>query len=162
MIYLLTAIGLTTGGSSTVHIYKQRIHRTTQSKQYKEQHNNLWECGPCPVLASYTVAFALQVRKKHGKPQSGQENLSQGMNVIGTAIDQKPTGGDGSHGVDCRTAMWKERRNPHTMISKQQPQYYDESIWYYTGCPRRNGQTFGRVFLMLNYTDITQNTYIQS
>jgi len=30
-----------------------------------------------------------------------------------------------------------------------------------TGCPRRNGQNFGRVFLMLNYTDITQNTYIQ-
>ena len=33
---------------------------------------------------------------------------------------------------------------------------------YYTGCPRRNGQNFGRVFLMLNYTNITQNTYIQS
>jgi len=32
----------------------------------------------------------------------------------------------------------------------------------YTGCPRRNGQNFGRVFLMLNYTGITQNTYIQS
>ena len=32
----------------------------------------------------------------------------------------------------------------------------------YTGCPRTNGQNFGRVFLMLNYTDITQNTYIQS
>jgi len=31
----------------------------------------------------------------------------------------------------------------------------------YTGCPRRNGQNFGRVFLMLKYTDITQNTYIQ-
>jgi len=29
-------------------------------------------------------------------------------------------------------------------------------------CPRRNGQNFGRVFLTLNYTDITQNTYIQS
>ena len=32
----------------------------------------------------------------------------------------------------------------------------------YTGCPRRNVQNFGRVFLMLNYTDITQNTNIQS
>jgi len=39
MIYLLTAIGLSAGGSSTVHIYtqkntqndtKQTIHRTTQ------------------------------------------------------------------------------------------------------------------------------------
>jgi uncharacterized integral membrane protein len=30
LIYLLTAIGLTHGGSSTVHIYTQTIHRTTQ------------------------------------------------------------------------------------------------------------------------------------
>jgi len=27
---LLTAIGLTPGGSSTVHVYAQTIHRTTQ------------------------------------------------------------------------------------------------------------------------------------
>jgi len=32
MIYLLTAAGLTPGGSSTVHIYEQTIHRTTQWK----------------------------------------------------------------------------------------------------------------------------------
>jgi len=41
MIYLLTAIGLSPGGSSTVHIYTQTIHTTTQNKQYIEQHNNL-------------------------------------------------------------------------------------------------------------------------
>jgi len=35
-------------------------------------------------------------------------------------------------------------------------------MYVYTGCHRRNGPNFGRVFLMLNYTDITQNTYIQS
>jgi len=35
-------------------------------------------------------------------------------------------------------------------------------IYIYTGCPRRNVPNFGRVFLMLNYTDITQNTHIQS
>jgi 6-phosphofructokinase len=33
MIYFLTAIGLTPGGSSTVHIYTQTIHTTTQSTQ---------------------------------------------------------------------------------------------------------------------------------
>ena len=32
----------------------------------------------------------------------------------------------------------------------------------YTGCNRRNVRDFGRVFLRSNYTDITQNTYIQS
>jgi hypothetical protein len=41
MIYLLTAIGLPPGGSSTVHIYTQTIHRTTQKKQYIEQHKNV-------------------------------------------------------------------------------------------------------------------------
>jgi len=30
LIYLLTGIGLTPGGSSTVHIYTQTVHRTTQ------------------------------------------------------------------------------------------------------------------------------------
>ena len=35
-------------------------------------------------------------------------------------------------------------------------------IYIYTGCPRRNVPDFGRVFLMVKYTDITQNTYIQS
>ena len=35
--------------------------------------------------------------------------------------------------------------------------------WHlYTGWPRRNVSDFGRVFLMLKYTDKTQNTYIQS
>jgi hypothetical protein len=47
------------GGSSTVHICTQTVHRTTQL---------IWEeCGPCPAFASCTLAFALQLRKKHGK-----------------------------------------------------------------------------------------------
>jgi len=36
-IYLLTAAGLTPGGSSTVHIYTQTVHRTTQSTQRTTQ-----------------------------------------------------------------------------------------------------------------------------
>ena len=40
MIYLLTAIGLSPGGSGTVHIYTQTVHRTTQNNQYIEQHND--------------------------------------------------------------------------------------------------------------------------
>jgi len=66
-IYLLTAIGLTPGGSSTVHIYTQTVNRTTQL-------TNTEDCGPCPVFASYTGAFALQLRKKHGKTSVRMEN----------------------------------------------------------------------------------------
>ena len=36
------------------------------------------------------------------------------------------------------------------------------AAYAYTGCPRRNVPDFRRVFLRSNYTDITQNTYIQS
>jgi hypothetical protein len=32
------------------------------------------ECGPCPVFASYTLAIALQLRKKHGKTSVRMEN----------------------------------------------------------------------------------------
>jgi len=32
---------------------------------------------------------------------------------------------------------------------------------YIYRCPRRNVPDFGRVFLILKYTDITQNTYVQ-
>ena len=39
---------------------------------------------------------------------------------------------------------------------------YPIYIYIYTGCPRRNVPDFRRVFLMLKYTDITQNPYIQS
>jgi hypothetical protein len=39
---------------------------------------------------------------------------------------------------------------------------YRTSTMEYTGCNRRNGPDFRRVFLMLNYTEKPQNTYIQS
>jgi len=39
---------------------------------------------------------------------------------------------------------------------------HQEVYCVYTGCPRRNVPDFGRVFLMLKYTDITQNTYVKS
>ena len=38
---------------------KQTIQRTTQ--KYLE------ECGPCLVFAGFTLAFALQLRKRHGR-----------------------------------------------------------------------------------------------
>jgi len=71
MIYLLTAIGLSPVGRSTVHIYTQTIHRAIQNKQYIEQDNNFGRVRALPILASYTLAFALQPKKKHGKTQSG-------------------------------------------------------------------------------------------
>ena len=39
---------------------------------------------------------------------------------------------------------------------------YIVSIFQYTGCPGGNVPNFGRMFLRLKYTHITQNTYIRS
>jgi hypothetical protein len=72
---LVTVIGLSPGGSSTVHIYTQTINGTTQVTT--EQHkltNNVDDCGPCPIFASFILAFALQLRKSTEKPHSGYEN----------------------------------------------------------------------------------------
>jgi hypothetical protein len=52
------------------------VQYTFTHKQYTEYrerniHNNkkkkTGKCGPCSIFASYTLAFALQPRKKHGK-----------------------------------------------------------------------------------------------
>jgi hypothetical protein len=88
MVYLLTAVGLTPGGinavhiytqtpggSNTVQIYTQTIHRTKQLATFVGKlsgirtqlgQTNLEECWPCPMFVCYTLAFALQPRKKHG------------------------------------------------------------------------------------------------
>ena len=65
-----TAIGLSPRGSIRVHIYTQTVHRTTQIT------TNLDECGPCPVFANFTQAFALQLRRKHGKTSVGIRKTS--------------------------------------------------------------------------------------
>jgi len=52
MIYMLIVVGLPHGGRSTVHIYTQTIHRTTQltEKKYMEQHNNFGRVRAVPRL----------------------------------------------------------------------------------------------------------------
>jgi len=66
-------------------------------------------------------------------------------------------------GVNSRTSckqLFKKLKSSRWLLSRSL--YIHTYIHTYTECPRRNVKYFGRVFLMLNYTDITQNTYIQS
>ena len=57
--------------------------------------------------------------------------------------------------------MWSERFHCFT-VPFNSLSFTHQLMHFYTECHRRNGPNFGRVFLMLKYTDITQNTYIQS
>jgi hypothetical protein len=60
------------------------VQYTFAHKQYTgHKTNNTWnntkilkECGPCPVFAGFTLAFALQLRKNQGKTSVGLLNLS--------------------------------------------------------------------------------------
>ena len=65
MIYLLTAIGLLPGGST--HLHTNNTRNNTNNNRTTQITTNVEECGPCPVFTSFTLAFALQLRKKHGK-----------------------------------------------------------------------------------------------
>jgi hypothetical protein len=48
------------------HTFTHSTHNTEKGKEYRE--SKIGKCGPCPVFANYTSEFALQLRKKHGKP----------------------------------------------------------------------------------------------
>jgi hypothetical protein len=55
------------GGSSPVHIYTKQYTEYTERKIHNNKKKKIGKFGPCPVFGSYTLAFALQLRKKHGK-----------------------------------------------------------------------------------------------
>jgi hypothetical protein len=62
MIYLLTEIGLSPGGST--HLHTNNTQNNTNNNRTTQITTNVEECGPCPVFASFTLAFALELRKK--------------------------------------------------------------------------------------------------
>ena len=64
------------GGSSTVHIYTQTVHRTTQNKQYIEQHKNFGRVRAVPRLGELYPVICLTTEEKAWK------NLSQGSQTV--------------------------------------------------------------------------------
>jgi len=73
---LLTEIGLTPGGSSTVHIYTQTIHRMIQNKQYIEQHKNFGRVWAVSRLCGLYPGICLTTEEK------ARKNLSQGSRRV--------------------------------------------------------------------------------
>ena len=89
MIYLLTAVVLTPGGNSTVHIYSQTIHRTTQSAQTihrttQTKHRptqNLGRVRAVPRLCEFYPGICLPTEEKVRK------NLSRGSHWLVQSIE---------------------------------------------------------------------------
>jgi len=66
LIYLLTAIGMSPDGST--HLHTNNTQNYINNKRTTKITTNVVECQPCPVFASFALVFALQLRKKYGKP----------------------------------------------------------------------------------------------
>jgi len=75
-MYLLTAIGLSPGGSTTVHIYTQTTHRMTQNKQYIKQHKNFGRLRAVPCLGELYPVICLTTEEK------ARKNHSQGSQTV--------------------------------------------------------------------------------
>jgi hypothetical protein len=65
MLYLLTAIGLSPGGST--HLHTNSTQNNTNNYRTTQITTNVEDCRLCPVFARFTLAFALRLRKKHEK-----------------------------------------------------------------------------------------------
>jgi hypothetical protein len=76
MIYLLTTIGLSPGGST--HLHTNNTQNNTNNNRTKQITTNVEECGPCPVFASFYPGICLTTEEKARKTLSqGKKNLSK-------------------------------------------------------------------------------------
>jgi hypothetical protein len=68
----VTAIGLTPGGSSTVHIYTPTVHREQNIRNNYKELNQLqeknWEVRALPCLCELHPGIWLTTEEKYGKP----------------------------------------------------------------------------------------------
>jgi len=95
MIYLLTAFGLSPGGSK--HLHTNNTYNNTNNNRTTQITTNMEECGPCHVFTSFILAFALKLTKKHGKtsvgwekPQSGLEKPQSEYSIHITKTPERP------------------------------------------------------------------------
>jgi hypothetical protein len=84
MIYLLTAIGLSPSGST--HLHTNNTQNNTNNNWTTQIQTNAEEYGQCPVFASFTLAFALQLRKKHGKTSVRVRKISVRLRKISVKV----------------------------------------------------------------------------
>jgi len=88
MIYLLTAVGLSPGCST--HLHTNNTQNNTNNNRTTQIQTNVEECGPCPVFASFTLAFALQQRKRHGETSVRVRKTSVRLRKTSVRVQEKP------------------------------------------------------------------------
>jgi hypothetical protein len=53
--------------TTDTHLHTNSTHNTQNGTYITIKRKKIWKCGPCPVIATYALAFALQLRKKQGE-----------------------------------------------------------------------------------------------
>jgi len=82
--------------------------------------------------------------------ETGAKYTSILVPLCAPQISQKP---------EPQSLCWEDWQRTALNVARPIQSKY---TYTYTGCPTSQGHYFGRVFLMLKYTDITQNTYVKS
>ena len=169
MIYLLTAIGWSRGGST--HLHTNNTENNTNKNRTKHITTNVEERGPCPVFASYNLVFALQLRKRHGKTSVITEKpyVSWGLHIVqvlcwiyhadnmvppgrqyvsraasSTVKVQQPVGAPLP--INCLPATFCMWRQANHLLHLIKPPYWSQTLDFKPpcGCARcySNGRTF--------------------
>jgi hypothetical protein len=113
-IYLLTAIGLSPGGST--HLHTNNTQNNTNNNRTTQITTNVEECGPCPVFASFTLAFSLKLRKKGGKTSVRVRKTS--VRLRKTSVTVQYTYYQNTHTYKTHTNT-HTHTHTHTHITKQ-------------------------------------------
>ena len=96
-------------------------------------------------ILPYVVEFCDHMTELHLPKEGGVNGLLSVINRFCTKFQY---------------SLLRREATTHKPANRQFSRYI--YIYIYIYIPRRNGPDFGRVFLLLKYTDITQNTYVQS
>jgi hypothetical protein len=114
MIYLLTAIGLSPGGST--HLHTNNTQNSTNNRTIQIT-TNVEKCGSCPVFASFALAFALQLRKKSEKTSVRVRKSSVRLRKLSVRVQY--TYYQNTHTLQNPHKHTHYKTHTHTHITKQ-------------------------------------------
>jgi hypothetical protein len=103
-MYLLTAIELTTGGSSTIHIYTQTVQRTTQSTQTIHRKTQSTQTVHRTAQSTQTIHRTTQSTQKIHRTTQSTQTIHRTTQLTGKSASHAPSG-------VCLTAEEKPRKN---------------------------------------------------
>ena len=74
----------------STHLHTNNTQNDTNNNRTTQITTNVEKCGPCPIFGSFTLAFALQLRKNHGKVSVRLRKTSEySIHITKTTTHQK-------------------------------------------------------------------------